>query len=96
MHRQETVDCLKKFNARRKLKVTHALSSPSRLQNAREGPRGVFAEWGRAGWGLWVGSKVLMEIWGSCCEGETGGGVGWWHQAGVPQGSEESCGEAKR
>uniref|UniRef100_A0A493TLV4 calcium/calmodulin-dependent protein kinase n=1 Tax=Anas platyrhynchos platyrhynchos TaxID=8840 RepID=A0A493TLV4_ANAPP len=28
MHRQETVDCLKKFNARRKLKVTHALSSP--------------------------------------------------------------------
>lgn len=22
MHRQETVDCLKKFNARRKLKVT--------------------------------------------------------------------------
>uniref|UniRef100_U3J4U9 calcium/calmodulin-dependent protein kinase n=1 Tax=Anas platyrhynchos platyrhynchos TaxID=8840 RepID=U3J4U9_ANAPP len=42
MHRQETVDCLKKFNARRKLKVTHALSSPSRLQNAREGPRGVF------------------------------------------------------
>lgn len=23
MHRQETVDCLKKFNARRKLKVTH-------------------------------------------------------------------------
>lgn len=56
------MDCLKKFNARRKLKVTHALSSPSRLQNAREGPRGVFTEWGRAGWGLWVGSTALMEI----------------------------------
>lgn len=91
MHRQETVDCLKKFNARRKLKVNHALSSPSQLKNAWEGPRGAFAKWGRSGRGLRVGSTVVVEIWGSRCEGETRGGMGWWHQ-----GSEESCGEAKR
>uniref|UniRef100_A0A8B9PNM0 calcium/calmodulin-dependent protein kinase n=1 Tax=Apteryx owenii TaxID=8824 RepID=A0A8B9PNM0_APTOW len=34
MHRQETVDCLKKFNARRKLKVTLILSFPNWLENS--------------------------------------------------------------
>lgn len=34
VHRQETVDCLKKFNARRKLKVTAPLPSPPRIPSS--------------------------------------------------------------
>uniref|UniRef100_A0A665UBC5 calcium/calmodulin-dependent protein kinase n=1 Tax=Echeneis naucrates TaxID=173247 RepID=A0A665UBC5_ECHNA len=37
MHRQETVECLKKFNARRKLKVSHNRSAKSLLNKKPDG-----------------------------------------------------------
>lgn len=33
MHRQETVECLRKFNARRKLKVSLAFRAPGALKS---------------------------------------------------------------
>uniref|UniRef100_A0A665UB85 calcium/calmodulin-dependent protein kinase n=1 Tax=Echeneis naucrates TaxID=173247 RepID=A0A665UB85_ECHNA len=40
MHRQETVECLKKFNARRKLKVSHNRSAKSLLNKKPDGVKG--------------------------------------------------------
>lgn len=38
MHRQETVDCLKKFNARRKLKVREAFLRASKGKEGGAAP----------------------------------------------------------
>uniref|UniRef100_A0A665UBL7 calcium/calmodulin-dependent protein kinase n=1 Tax=Echeneis naucrates TaxID=173247 RepID=A0A665UBL7_ECHNA len=43
MHRQETVECLKKFNARRKLKVSHNRSAKSLLNKKPDGVKEPFA-----------------------------------------------------
>lgn len=51
MHRQETVDCLKKFNARRKLKVTLSrLVAKSTIRSLV----GLFPGWEMIGWCLVV------------------------------------------
>lgn len=56
MHRQETVDCLKKFNARRKLKVTLSeLAAKCTIRSLV---------------GLSLGGKQQGGVCGQCCGGD--------------------------
>lgn len=68
MHRQETVDCLKKFNARRKLKVTLSKLAAKCTIRSLEG---LFYGWEMTGGWLWAvawGSQAFGDP--HCEEGE--------------------------
>lgn len=83
MHRQETVDCLKKFNARRKLKVTLMLS-----KLAVECMVGLFPIWERTGWCHGGDRQLGSPTAKKGKETECSGGCIWL-------GLEESHGEGK-